>query len=44
MEEDLLTDALVKVKAQYGDKIQELFGLEVIVPEKPFPVVSLADL
>ncbi len=44
MEEDLLTDALAKVKAQYGDKIQELFGLEVIVPDKPFPVVSLADL
>ncbi len=44
MEEDLLTYALQEVKAAYGDKIKELFGLEVIVPEKPFPVIKLADL
>lgn len=44
MEEDLLTYALAKVKEQYGDEIKEQFGLEVIVPKKPFPVVSLAEL
>ena len=44
MEEDLLTYALTKVKAAYGEKIKELFGTEVIVPEKPFPVIKLADL
>ena len=44
MEEDLLTYALAKVKDAYGEKIKELFGTEVIVPEKPFPVIKLADL
>ena len=44
MEEDLLTYALEKVKAQYGEEIREQFGLEVIVPKKPFPVVTLAEL
>ena len=44
MEEDLLTYALEKIKEQYGDAIQEQFGLEVVVPKKPFPVVTLAEL
>jgi len=44
IEEDLLTDALAKVKEKYGDRIQELFGTEVVVPTTPFPVVKLRDL
>ena len=32
------------VKEQYGEQIKELFGLEVVVPTTPFPVVKLADL
>ncbi len=44
MEEDLLTYALKAVKEKLGDEIQEAFGLEVIVPARPFPVVTLADL
>ena len=44
MEEELLKFALSEVKAAYGDEIKELFGMEVIVPETPFPVVKLADL
>ncbi len=44
MEEELLTYALAKVKDQYGEKIKETFGLEVIVPTTPFPVIKLADL
>ncbi len=44
LEEDLLTYALEKVKDAYGEEIKELFGTEVIVPEKPFPVVKLRDL
>lgn len=43
-EAELLTYALTRVKEKYGDKIQELFGEEVIIPNKPFPVVKLADL
>ncbi len=44
MEEGLLTAALGAVKAAYGDAIKEAFGLEVVVPETPFPVVTLAEL
>lgn len=44
MEENLLTYALGEVKEKYGDQIKEIFGLEVVVPTKPFPTVKLADL
>ncbi len=44
MEEELLAYALGKVKEELGDKIQEIFGLEVIVPTTPFPVVTLSEL
>ena len=44
MEEELLKAGLAAVKEAYGDRIQELFGQEVIVPETPFPVVTLAEL
>lgn len=44
LEEDLLIAGLTKVKEKYGDKIQEVFGKEVIIPTKPFPVIKLKDL
>lgn len=44
MEEELLKAGLKAVKEAYGDQIRELFGQEVIVPETPFPVVTLAEL
>lgn len=44
LQEELITFALKKVKEKLGKEIQELFGLEVVVPSTPFPVVSLADL
>lgn len=44
LEEDLLTYALEEVKKAYGEEIQKLFGKEVIVPKKPFPVIRLEDL
>ena len=44
MEEELLTAGLKAVKEQYGEQIKEMFGLEVVVPTTPFPVVKLADL
>ena len=43
-EEELLTDMLRKVKEKCGEKLEELFGMEIIVPETPFPRVKLADL
>ena len=44
MEEDLLTYTLKCVSEKYGEEIKELFGLEVIVPEQPFPIVTLKEL
>jgi len=44
MEEELLTYMLKEVKEKYGDEIKELYGLDVIVPETPFPIMKLADL
>lgn len=44
MEEELLKAGLKAVKEAYGDQIRELFGQEVVVPETPFPVVTLAEL
>ena len=44
MEAEILAYALGKVKETYGAQIQEMFGLEVVVPSLPFPEVKLADL
>ncbi len=44
LEEDLLIAGLTKLKEEYGDKILELFGREVIIPKKPFPRMKLKDL
>lgn len=44
MEEELLAYMLREVKEKYGEEIKNLFGIEVIVPTTPFPVIKLADL
>ena len=44
MEEELLAYALEKVSAEHGEKIKELFGLDVIVPALPFPRMKLNDV
>ena len=44
MEEDMLIYALKKVKEQWGDKVKDIFDTEVVVPTKPFPRKTLAEL
>ena len=44
LEEKLLVVALTKVKEKYGEKIKELFGVEVVIPTIPFPRIKLSDL
>jgi len=44
LEAELLTYALGKVKEAYGEEIEQLYGLPVVVPTAPFPEVKLADL
>jgi aspartyl-tRNA synthetase len=44
MEAELLTDMLEKVNEKYGKEIKDIFGLELIVPKMPFPVMKLGDI
>lgn len=43
-EAEMLTYALGRVKEQHGEQIEALFGLPVVVPTLPFPVMRLADV
>ena len=43
-EEDLLISGLSSVKKEYGDEIKKIFGVDVIVPTKPFPRIKLEEL
>ncbi len=44
LEANLLTHALKKVHEKYGREIAETFGIELVVPTTPFPVVTLKEL
>lgn len=44
LQENMLRYALKEVSEKYGETIKELYGIEVVVPETPFPVVTLAEL
>ena len=44
MEEEMLAYALGEVKAQYGEALEAVFGLPVVVPTLPFPRMKLADV
>ena len=44
MEEELLAFVLNEVNEKYGEAIKEAFGIELIVPKTPFPVVTLKEL
>lgn len=42
-EERWLQHVLAAVQAKHGAEIEEVFGARVVVPERPFPQVSLAE-
>ncbi len=44
LEEDMLIAGLNAVKNSYGDAIKDIFGVDVVVPTKPFPRIKLQDL
>ena len=44
LEAEMLTYTLQQTKDKYGDKIQELFGVEINVPKLPFPQMKLKDI
>ena len=44
LEAELLTYALDKVQARYGEDIERVFGQKLVVPTLPFPVMKLSEL
>ncbi len=43
-EEDLVTYALGEVSKIYRDEVKRVFGIDIVVPTKPFPRIDLHDL
>ena len=44
LEAEMLTYALGKIKEEYGDKIEKIFGEKVEVPTLPFPTMPLKEV
>ena len=44
MEEEMITYMLEKVVAKYGEDVERLVGVKLVVPTRPFPVMKLADV
>ncbi|WP_435610292.1 aspartate--tRNA(Asn) ligase [Streptomyces sp. C10-9-1] len=42
-EERMLAHAIAKVAEVHGERIREVFGVEVTVPETPFPRITMAE-
>jgi len=43
LEEEWLCHVLTSIKAEVGDEIKESFGAEIIIPETPFPKVTMKE-
>ena len=44
LEAELLTFALERVSERYGEAIYKQFGVKLVVPKLPFPVIALPEL
>lgn len=44
LEEEMLTYMLQKIKEKHGDRIREVYGVDVVVPILPFPKMKLQDI
>lgn len=44
LEAEMLTYALEKIEEEYGEKIKEIFKVEIGVPTLPFPTMKLCDI
>lgn len=42
-EQEWLRFTIVRVKQEFGDEIRKHFGVEIMVPELPFPRITLSD-
>lgn len=43
-EENLFIAGLEAVKNSYGEQVKELFGVDIVIPTKPFPRIKLEEL
>ncbi len=44
LEAEMLAYSFEKTNEAYGEKIKEVFGMELLVPKTPFPKMRLADI
>lgn len=44
LEEEMLVYMLGRVKAKFGDDVKRLYDLDIIVPDKPFPELTVAQI
>lgn len=44
IEEELLTYTIKEVEKVYGEDIERLFGVKLVVPTNPFPIMKLRDI
>lgn len=44
LEAEMLAYGLEKTKAKFGDKVKEIFGVDIVVPKLPFPQMKLRDI
>lgn len=42
-QEAMLRYALTKVKEKHGEQIKQVFDAEILLPEKPFPIITLTQ-
>jgi nondiscriminating aspartyl-tRNA synthetase len=42
-EQEMIKDMLVNVKEEYGDKIKEIFNIDITIPEKDFQYLTLKE-
>lgn len=44
LEAKMITYGLKKTKEKFGDKVKEIFGVDIVVPSLPFPQMKLHDI
>lgn len=44
LQQQMIIYALKNIKEKYGDAIENIFGIHIVVPDKDFPVITLQDL
>ena len=44
LEAEMLAYGLKKTKEKFGDKVKEIFGVDIVVPKLPFPQMRLRDV